>query len=221
AAAKPALPVWEVDRFQWPKACEKLLADESGYFSRAGEKLLAAVQDGLKVLAITGTRRGEGRSTLTMCLARVAAKAGIQTAIMDADFARPQLASKVGLDVAHGWQDAALGRIPLSEAAVKSLGDEITLLPLESSVVTRSLSLADARVTATIRAAAATFELLILDLSPVSSVERIAFPPGEGCPLDAAIVVRDERFTAPADSQALGRRLQDAGVDAVGIAENF
>jgi hypothetical protein len=43
---------------------------------------------------------------------------------MDADFARPQLASKIALEVAFGWQEAALGRVPLSEAAVKSIHDQ-------------------------------------------------------------------------------------------------
>jgi Mrp family chromosome partitioning ATPase len=188
---------------------------------KAGDKLQAAMQDGLKVLAITGSRRGEGRSTLALCLARAAAQAGIQAAVMDADFARPQLASKVGLEIAHGWQEAALGNIPLSEAAVKSVADQITLLPLESSAATRALSLSDPRVTATIRAAAATFELLILDLGPQGSGAQVAFPPGEGCPLDAAIVVRDLRFATAAESEAIGHSLQDAGVEAVGIAENF
>jgi Mrp family chromosome partitioning ATPase len=221
APEKSALPVWEVDRFHWPKTCEKLFADEHGYLSRAGDKLLAAMQDGLRVLAITGSRRGEGRSTLALSLARVAAKAGIQVAVMDGDFARPQLASKVGLEVAFGWQEAALGRVPLSEAAIKSLADNITLLPLESASTSRMLSLADPRVTATIRAAAATFELLILDLGPLGVGEEIAFPPGETCPLDAAIVVRDLRFATAAESEAAGNALLDAGIEAVGIAENF
>jgi Mrp family chromosome partitioning ATPase len=218
---RPALPLWEVDRFHWPRTCEKLMADEHGYLSRVGNKLLAAVDDGLRVLAITGSRRGEGRTTLALCLARAAARAGIQTAVMDADFARPQLASKIALDVAFGWQDAALGRIPLSEAAIKSLSDEITVLPLESSAATRSLSLADPRVTATIRAAAATFELLILDLGPQSPGSKIEFPAGEPCPLGAAIVVRDLRFSTASEGEAVGRMLQGAGLEAVGIAENF
>jgi Mrp family chromosome partitioning ATPase len=218
---KAAVPQWEIDKFHWPRTCEKLFADEQGYLAKAGDKLQAAMQDGLKVLAVTGSRRGEGRSTLALCLARAAAKAGIQTAVMDADFARPQLASKVGLEIAHGWQEAALGTIPLSEAAVKSIADQITLLPLESSSATRSLSLADPRVTATIRAAAATFELLILDLGPLGAGVEIAFPPGERCPLDAAIVVRDLRFATVAESEAIGHALQDTGVEAVGIAENF
>ena len=221
AAARPTVPLWEVDRFHWPRTCEKLFADENGYLARAGDKLLAAVQDGLRVLAVTGSRRGEGRSTLALCLARAAAEAGVQAAVMDADFARPQLASKIALEVAFGWQDAAIGRIPLSEAAVKSLADNVTLLPLESSAVSRTLSLGDPRVTATIRAAAATFELLILDLGPMAPGEQLAFPPGEACPLDAAIVVRDLRFATATESETIGHALQDAGVEAVGIAENF
>jgi Mrp family chromosome partitioning ATPase len=218
---RQAAPLWEIDRFQWPKTCQKLLDDDAGYLQHAGNRLLAAVQDGLKVLAITGSRRGEGRSTLALCLARVAAGAGIQVALMDADFARPQLASKIGLEIAFGWQDAALGKIPLSEAAVKSLADHITVLPLETSAAGRSLSLADPRVTATIRAAAATFELVILDLGPMGPGEELAFPPGERCPLDAAIVVRDLRFATATESEAIGHGLQDAGVEAVGFAENF
>jgi Mrp family chromosome partitioning ATPase len=220
-APKPATPQWEIDKFHWPRTCERLFADGQGYLAQAGDKLQAAMQDGLKVLAITGSRRGEGRSTLALCLARAAANTGIQVAVMDADFARPQLGSKVGVDIAHGWQDAALGKIPLSEAAVKSVADNVTLLPLESSAPTRALSLADGRVTATIRAAAATFELLIIDLGPLSTGTALEFPPGEGCPFDAAIVVRDLRFATAAESEAIGHTLHDAGIEAVGIAENF
>ena len=219
APARP--PVWEVDRFHWPRTCQKLLAGEEGYLSQAGEKLVAAVRDGMRVLAITGSRRGEGRSTLALCLARVAARAGLNVALMDGDFARPQLASKLGLEVVHGWQDAALGTIPLSEAAILSREDALTLMPLTMGPATRSLSLADPRVTATLRAAAATFDLVVLDLGPIAPGELIAFPPGEACPLDAAIVVRDTRLTDPAESEVIGRMLQSAGLEAVGIAENF
>lgn len=218
-SARP--PVWEVDRFHWPRTCQKLLADEEGYLAQAGEKLRAAVQDGMRILAITGSRRGEGRSTLALCLARVAARAGLNAAVMDGDFARPQLASKLGVEVAHGWQDAALGTIPLSEAAIWSREDALTLMPLTMGPATRSLSLADPRVTATLRAAAATFDLVVLDLGPIAPGEMLAFPPGEACPLDAAIVVRDTRLTEPAESEAVGRMLQAAGLEAVGIAENF
>lgn len=221
AEITPAAPVWEVDRFQWPRVCERLLADDDGYLAQAGEKLLAAVRDGLKTLAITGSRRGEGRTTLALCLARVAARANIHVAVLDADFARPQIASRLGLEITHGWQDAAAGHIPLSEAAIKSLEDNVTVLPLELTAIRRSLSLADARVTATLRAAASTFDLVIVDLGPLTPGEQLTFPPGESCPLDAVIVVRDLRFATATESQDVGERIYEAGVEAVGIAENF
>lgn len=218
---RPYVPLWEVDRFTWPALCDKLMHDPSGYFATASNKLLSVVRGGLKVLGITGSRRGEGRTTLALCLARAAAQAGIHVALVDADFARPQLAAMLGLETAYGWQEAATGKIPLSEAAVKSLADRLTVLPLEVSTSTAKLSLADPRVTATLRATAATFELVIVDLGPLSTGSEPLFPPGENCPLDAAVVVRDVRYALVNESRTAGDRLYDAGIEAVGIAENF
>ena len=101
------------------------------------------------------------------------------------------------------------------------LADRRVLARQETSAARGRLSLADPRVTATVRAAAATFELLILDMGPISPGEEMAFPPGENCPLDAAIVVRDLRFATLAESENIGHALTDAGIEAVGIAENF
>jgi Mrp family chromosome partitioning ATPase len=221
AETSDCVPLWEVDRFQWPTTVERLVSDKDGYFAQASGRLLAAVRDGLRTLAVSGSRRGEGRTTLALALARCAAKAGIQVAVIDADFARPQLAARIGLEVNHGWQDAATGLVPLSEAAVRSLADNITILPLEASAARTSLSLADSRVTATLRAAAATFELVIVDLGPLAVGDELLFPEDEACPLDAAIVVRDLRYASAAESEDIGQRLMAAGVEAVGIAENF
>jgi Mrp family chromosome partitioning ATPase len=218
---RPYVPLWEVDRFTWPAICDKLMHDPSGYFASASNKLLSVVRGGLKVLGITGSRRGEGRTTLALCLARAAAQAGIHVALVDADFTRPQLASMLGLETAYGWQEAATGKIPLSEAAVKSLADRVTVLPLEVSATDEPLSLADPRVTATLRATAATFELVIVDLGPLTNSSESLFPPEENCPLDAAIVVRDTRYATVNESRLAGDRLYDAGIEAVGIAENF
>ena len=150
-----------------------------------------------------------------------AAKAGIQVAVIDADFARPQLAARIGLEIHHGWQDAATGLVPLSETAIRSLADNVTVLPLEASAARTGLTLADPRVTATLRAAAATFELVIVDLGPLGTSDELLFPAEEACPLDAAIVVRDLRYASAAESEDIGQRLMSAGIEAVGIAENF
>ncbi|MFO0883484.1 MAG: hypothetical protein U0894_04740 [Pirellulales bacterium] len=218
---KTCVPLWEVDRFLWPETVQKLLKDDKSYFMQAGAKLVAAAKDGLRTLAITGSRRGEGRSTLAMCLARCAAQSGISVAIIDADFQRPQLASQIGLEIAYGWQDAASGKIPLAEAAVKSIADRVTVLPLEASAASAPLSLANPNVTSIIRTAADTFDLVIIDLGPTAAGEEPLFPAGEPSPFDAVIVLRDLRYATVAESQTVARRLQANGVEAVGIAENY
>ena len=38
-AAKPTVPLWEVDRFHWPRTCEKLFADSNGYLARRATSL--------------------------------------------------------------------------------------------------------------------------------------------------------------------------------------
>lgn len=219
--ATPLVPMWEVDRFQWPNICDRLMKDERSYFAQAGGKLVAAAKDGLNTLGITGSRRGEGRTTLALCLARCAAQSGLNVAMIDADFTRPQLAAVIGLEVAYGWQDAAQGKIPLAEAAVKSLADKITVLPLEPSSVAWPLALADKRVSAIIRAVAQTHDLVIIDLGPLPGGSDPIFASDEPAPLDAAIVLRDLRYASPAETQAIGERLHASGVEAIGIAENF
>ncbi len=220
-ASEPLVPMWEVDRFQWPSICDRLMKDEHSYFAQAGGKLLAAAKDGLKTLGITGSRRGEGRTTLSLCLARCAAQSGLNVAMIDADFTRPQLAAVIGLEVAYGWQDAAQGKIPLPEAAVRSLADKITVLPLEPSSVAWPLALADKRVAGLIRTVAQSHDLVIVDLGPTSGGSEPLFAVDEAPPLDAVIVLRDLRYATPSETHSIGQRLHDSGIEAVGIAENF
>jgi len=219
--SQPLVPAWEVDRFLWPALCEKLLSDDHSYFAQAGSKIVSAVRDGLKSLAITGSRRGEGRTTLALCLARSAAKAGLKVALVDADFARPQLAASLGLEIAASWHEAALGSTTLSESAIKSIEENLTVLPLDASTAAASLSLADPRLTKTLRDMTSAFDLLILDLGPTAAGNDSLFPDNEPPPADAAIVVRDLRYYTHAESQSIGERLSISGIEAVGIAENF
>jgi Mrp family chromosome partitioning ATPase len=194
---------------------------EAGFFAHAGEKLRAAVELGLGVLAIASSHRGEGCSTLALCLARSAAKTGVRAALLDADFGNPELAASLGVQASCGWPEVTARRLPLGEAAVGSLDDGLTLLPLMAADRHAPLALDDPLVTAAIRQAAEMFDLLIVDIGSISN-ERIAlFERGDACPVDAAIVVRDVRHTAEEQTLASAGRLQRLGVDAVGIAENF
>jgi Mrp family chromosome partitioning ATPase len=212
-------PAWEVDRFQWPEHCKLLLNTESEYLADVGKRLASAAQDGLNILAITSTRRGEGRTTLALCLARAAAQAGVKVALVDADMENPQLINELGVEATCGWQDVVLGTQPLAEAAIVSLEDRFTFFPWTPGGALKSLN--DPRATRVLREIAKAYSLVVIDLGPVPGRETRMFEDGAACPIDAAILVRDVRWTSPPEAQRVAAQLTDAGVESVGIAENF
>ncbi len=212
-------PAWEVDRFQWPDHCKQLLSTENEYLADVGVRLSNAARDGLNILAITSTRRGEGRTTLALCLARAAAKAGVKVALVDADTENPQLVNELGVEANCGWHDVVLNKQPLAEAAIVSLEDKFAFFPWTDSSGLKSLN--DPRATRVLREIAKAYSLVILDLGPVPGRETRLFEDGEACPVDAAILVRDVRWTSALEAQRVAAQLTAAGVESVGIAENF
>src|SRR6516164_3273952 len=84
---KPAL---EVDAVCWPPICDRLLEQFPDRFDSLGEEICREVDCNCKVVAVSGLGRCEGRTTLTLCLARSLASKK-KLAIIDADFANPCL----------------------------------------------------------------------------------------------------------------------------------
>lgn len=220
APAVPFAPLWEVDNFHWPAVCERLLAGEQSYFAQSGEKLKGAVQDGLRVLAVAATRRGDGSTTLALCLARSAAAAGLNVALVDADIARPELADCLGLEVECGWQTVAAGKAPLADAAIRSLEDRLTVFPIKADEK-HKLTLADPRAGELLRNVASHFDLVLVDMGHVTGGTGPLLPPMTPAPIGAAVVVRDARSVTESSARIVGLKLHAAGIEAVGLAENF
>jgi len=211
-------PDWEVDRFAWPDICEGLLQAEDGYFHHVGVRLKTATDNGRHVLMITGSRRGEGRTTLALCLARCAAEAGVKVALVDADLKNPQLGTRLGMDTPCSWQEVIVGKAPLNETAVASIEDRLTLFPLARS---EYVDMPDKRLTSLLNNVSRHYPLVIVDVGPLEAEDPQPFSGADTCPVDAAIVVRDMRSTTGQKTAVTARKLQESGIQAVGIAENF
>jgi Mrp family chromosome partitioning ATPase len=212
---------WEVDHLGWTTVCLQLYEGESVSFRQAGQQLFSASAEGLRVLAVTSAYRGEGRTTLSLLLARAAASAGVRVAVMDADLDNPQLAWNARVQPASDWRRVLLDRSPLEEAAIYAVDERMTLFPLETQSRGEPLRLSDPRVTKLVHDIASRFDLLIIDMGPIAHGDRRLFAAGKVCPVDAAVVVRDVRSTTEEQTQTIVQRLVDMGVEAVGIAENF
>lgn len=211
--------IWEVDEFIWPDEITRLYDAHADYFHYAGEKLRDASGEGLKVLAIAATRQHEGCTTLAVCLARGAASTGAKVALLDGNGLKPELGFKLGLDFSHGWQDSRDGRTPLAESAVHSIADRLTLFPLSGPHHVSTLN--DVRVSRLLREMSQLFDLVIVDAGAAPRGGAPLFEAGDGCPVNAAMIVRDTRRSTETETLATATRLKSLGIQAIGIAENF
>lgn len=216
-------PAYETQCFAWPKNVEVLIAAAGSEFSRFTTELSQRSAAGRKTLVVTGVDRAEGRTTLVLALARLAANRNLRTAVVDVDLRAPQLAEQLGLRAELGWDDVVAERLQISEALVESMDDRITLLPLRSPLANPRVMAGNTSMAEMIEQLREHYDVVLLDVGPLADDEQAidAAAVLTGCALDDALVVRDRRRTNPKQVQGVCRRLAALGVRHWDIVENF
>jgi Mrp family chromosome partitioning ATPase len=209
-------------RFTWPESCERLLAAAAEPIAALAAELVNFTLLGPKSVWVTGCRRGEGRTTLALTLARQWSRLGRRVLLVDADFDRPRLAQSLGMTVAAGLAEVVSGKITFSEAVVEA-ADGTALLLLGGAPIVEQLDQAPDWLPADRQSFLRRFDCICFDAGP------LACPPGPmtkvllgaGAMLDAALVVRDVRHTVVAECERLAAQLARAGVGRWHLVENF
>ncbi len=205
----------------WPETCESLLATAGAGLASLAADLVDFSLLGPKALLITGLRRGEGRTTLLLALARHWSNQGRKALLVDADFQRPQLAEYLGVTVVSGWDDVLSGKASLDQALVETM-DGIALLALRGPVAVEHLQPAGVKSPSQPDMLVRQFDCVCCDAGPLATgaggvADRLLGIPAR---LDAAVVVRDARHKS-LESDTLVRRLAQAGVRRWHLIENF
>lgn len=212
---------WEVDALAWPELTDRLLRRETLRFKELAERLEGVAAQGRNVVAVTSPQRRQGRTTLSLCLARRLAANGRRVALVDADFDNPQLAQRLRLNPTCGWQDTVGTDLSLCEAAVASLGDEVTLFPLRVASVERSVDQLDTTdVAQVIDHLSRTFDVVLLDMEPVEPVEEA--PPGSSTLHRAVVGLLVYNAASPPEQLAQSVvQLRAVGIETIGAVENL
>ncbi len=216
----PIHPVWEVDRVYWPEVTDQLLHQERLAFHQVGRNLRSTNETGLKILAVTSIRAGVGRSTVAMCLARIAAEAGLKVALVDADLANPTLADQLNLEFPNGWEEAIADRMPLDEAAIQSVEDGITVFPFSANNSSLNLATDHPKVREMLLKIAHSFDLVILDCNQLGTGQGKILGAGRDGVVDAAILVVDGQNDREDLVSYAMERIQQLGIESVGLVEN-
>jgi exopolysaccharide transport family protein len=83
-----------------------------------------------KVVVVTSSGPGEGKSTTAISLARISARNGLKAVVVDGDLRRPKVAKTLGLENAqYGIIDVLADKRPLEECLHKDPRSDAMLLP--------------------------------------------------------------------------------------------
>lgn len=210
----------QVDCFSWPEATRRMGSLVAAGFQSLAERIHRQYeQETGRLLLMTSCYRGEGRTSIALCLARALARQGeAPVALVDGDFANPQLAEQLGIETDFGFEEVLSGRGNLGSALVESRWDHVTLLPVRRPVERPDDLATPSRLNQVLASLRPDYGVVLVDGAPLFSSPN---PLATQADVDAAILVSNPAVTAQGSLEQAVRQLEEADVSLVGVVENF
>lgn len=214
-------PVFEVDAFRWPTVIDSLLHAHHKLLVPVAEQLLTVSEEGRSLVGFAGTRSNVGCATLMLSMARLLASVGKSVVLVDANFAKASLAQDLGLEFQTGWEHALTGELPLAECVVKSLDDNMALLPLTKRTAAANELLAGIQTSVTAGILRYHYDVVLFNLGAAGQPpqQTAAQSIMQHCRLDASIIIADSD-TSGSDQDQINPLMSILGSTCLGIIGN-
>ena len=214
-AARPA----DATTLAWPEMVLALERSHGDRFEALADGLLAAREaKRAKVLFFTSCHRSEGRTTLTLTLARALARRPGRTLLVDGDLGGPMLARSLGLVPRVGLGEVVEEGQAVSPALIVAPDDNLTILPLVAPVARPREFLASDAWSSLMNRLRREFDLVVIDGGPLfTGLSAAALPRS----VDAAILVRHASRTPERVVLRARDALDAGGIPLLGLAETF
>jgi len=222
-----------VTAFRWPRVCQVLNSQCAERFQGAVDALLAEADAGRPLCGVLGLHAGQGCTTTLLCLAWQVAARNRRVIVLDANFAAPQLATRLGVEVRAGarqdrapggraWQDILERGVPIAEAVVHSKADRIDLLPLDDRPTNGPRLAAGLQPAITAGVLLDAYDLVLVDLGailePLSQASILELV--RNMRIDSTVVVTAPQPTDPHELDLVGQLLSQRGCRLLGTIEN-
>jgi len=122
------------------------------------------------VVLVTSALPGEGKSTLTLSLARAAAAEGLRVMVIDADLRKPSLHELVGMQQGAGLVEVLRREVPLAEVLATDPRAPLKLLPGSKRLSQPTRLLGQDGVGALLTTLRPAFDLVLIDSAPLVAV---------------------------------------------------
>lgn len=167
-----------------------------------------------RVVGLTSARPGEGKSTLAVWLARVAAASGRRTLLIDGDIRRPSIASTLGLSPSHGLLDVLSSNVSVKDALLRDEHSGLWVLPALRQAFAPGQMNSEEQLRTLMERLDGVFDLVVIDTAPALAAAESRFLMDH---VDQAImVVRWNHTPVPAVRAAI-KRLVSVGVRPAGV----
>lgn len=171
-----------------------------------------------KVVAVTSALPDEGKTTISMCLARVAAMSGQKVCVVDCDLRKQSINDVIDIETDVGILQVLAGEAPWRSAIVKDPNSDAHVLPISASGFTpRDVFGSDAMGTL-IDELRAHYDLVILDCAPILAVAETRIVVGRA---DTTVLVARAGRTPIGAMRAAVAQTEAAGGNILGIALNY
>ncbi len=212
-------PAFEVDQFVWPDVCQMMSERAAAELATVANEVWKRAKSGRNTVAVVGNRPRQGRTSLTLCLARRLAEMDLRVAVVDGNFNHPAVAGTLGVATQIGWDDAIANHLAVSEALIESIDDRLTIVPLRSNRSRAIVEQGENSFPAVIYAVRSRFDVVLVDLAACSTDRSPSWLQRESG-IDWAVVMGDCDAHTDHGIAELVRKLSDAGVKPIGIVEH-
>lgn len=171
-----------------------------------------------KVVAITSALPDEGKTTVSMCLARVTAMSGQKVCVVDCDLRKQSINDIIDIETDVGILQVLAGEAPWRSAIVRDPNSEAHVLPIAASGFTPRDVFGSEAMGTLIEDLRAHYDLVILDCAPILAVAETRIVVGRA---DTTVLVARAGRTHIGAMRAAVAQTEAAGGNILGIALNY
>ncbi|MGD9981241.1 MAG: polysaccharide biosynthesis tyrosine autokinase [Hyphomonadaceae bacterium] len=179
--------------------------------------LFAAGQPKTQVVAVTSALPGEGKTTVSLCLARVSALSGQKVLLIDCDLRRRSLKEVLDIEPPIGLLQVLSGEASWRQAIYLDEASGMCVLPVSGSGFTPKEIFGAEDMSRLIADLRGSFDLIVLDCAPVLAVAETRVAAAKA---DCVVVVSRWQKTPMRAVRAALQQLHDAGANIRGVALN-
>jgi succinoglycan biosynthesis transport protein ExoP len=132
--------------------------------------VLAHENESARVVMLTSSQAGDGKTFLTLALAHFAAAAGRRVLAIECDLRRPKFSSSLGLKSGVGLSDSLRAGTAIEDLIRKSEAERLDIITAGSLAVDSTELLGSSRMKALLAWAREEYDLVLIDAPPVLGI---------------------------------------------------